>query len=181
MVFLRHPYAGETDMPAQNLSRRDFLRKVGAGSVALAAGAELFNPDKAKGTECEYRDMRDIFEQQDHKMTFSKYYIYTPPVSKGKEPGLEGVILLDGGIEAGSADEFRDFVRSNNFDAGTTVYLNSTGGVVKDALEIGRTIRERKFNTAIGTDPVKSQSLSIDRNSPPTEGVCLSACTFTFL
>jgi hypothetical protein len=61
-----------------------------------------------------------------------------------------------------TAAEFRLFVERNKIKDGAVVILESNGGVVAEALSMGRTIREMGFDTEVNTH-------------------CFSSCTLAFL
>lgn len=62
--------------------------------------------------------------------------------------GLGKVLQVSGGISEGDTVRFRNFVSSLNTKP-YLVALNSPGGLVFEALELGRFIREEKFDTAV--------------------------------
>ena len=131
-----------------DISRRQFVTKLAVGSAVLATGGLATQEANAK--ECTYWEMSDLFEDN-RPMDFRNYLIGFQ-VWKPK-PRIEGtnVIMMNGEIVTGSTEAFRKFLRENQYPAGTTVYLNSTGGDLDEGLDLGKLIRERKFNTAIGT------------------------------
>lgn len=87
-----------------------------------------------------------------------------------------------GKIEHGDGERFRQFLEQINPPPRLTVYIDSIGGDVETAIEIGRIIREHWFSTNIGT-----YVLDHDNPSLPyvprklTPGRCLSAATLVFL
>ena len=70
----------------------------------------------------------------------------------------EEVLTLTGAIAPGDAQRL---MSEERLDPGLTVYLNSPGGSVADALALGRWLREREADTAMGESDV-----------------CLSACPY---
>ncbi|APG48970.1 Clp protease (plasmid) [Phaeobacter porticola] len=70
------------------------------------------------------------------------------------------VLTLTGRIAEGDATRFTEYLATQDTPP-TLVYLNSPGGSVRDALDIGRTIRERKMNTVMSASDI-----------------CLSACPY---
>lgn len=69
------------------------------------------------------------------------------------------MLQITGVIAPGDAMRFGDWLEAH--DLPETVMLNSTGGSVADALDIGRTLRAAGVHTAVGVD-----------------AVCLSACPY---
>lgn len=70
-------------------------------------------------------------------------------------------LTLTGAIEAGDAERFADALALN--DAPQVVFLNSPGGSVYDALEIGRALRDLDVTTRL-----------------TASDICLSACPYIF-
>src|SRR5208282_4356860 len=77
-------------------------------------------------------------------------------------------IYADGPIAEGTAARFAQFVKEKEITEGAVVILNSPGGSVSEALEMGRQIRADGFETSLGTKDRK-------------DGTCFSACTLVFL
>jgi hypothetical protein len=71
---------------------------------------------------------------------------------------LGPVLLLAGGIGEGDSDRFERAL-DDLPDAVRTVVLHSPGGLVREAIRIGRLLREREMQTAVAAD-----------------GACISAC-----
>ena len=80
-------------------------------------------------------------------------------------------VYADGPIVTGTAKEFVSFVQSKQVAAGAVVILNSPGGLVSEALELGRAIRAAGFDTEVGAQGAASGG----------GGECYSACTLAFL
>ena len=104
---------------------------------------------------------------EDRRMTFS----YKP-----NEDAFKGIcdfrfIYADGPIVTGTAKEFLSFIQSQNITAGTVVFFNSPGGLVSEALELGREIRSAGFDTTVGTQ----------KGPAGSSGECYSSCTLAFL
>jgi hypothetical protein len=76
------------------------------------------------------------------------------------ETGAEGTVLLNGTIATGDAKRFEEWLASRAKPP-SRIALNSPGGDVADALEIGRLIRGKGLETRL------------DRNA-----ICLSACPY---
>ncbi len=100
-------------------------------------------------------------------------------------------IAAEGVIVPGTAQKFSDFIsRTETAGSGLFVHLNSVGGDVVEAMELGRRIRSNNLNTAV------SQTIGQIRSSddpkfdkyvteyPTTEDKtkpkCLSACALAF-
>jgi hypothetical protein len=77
-------------------------------------------------------------------------------------------VFLEGDIEPGDAERVRKAFAANHFETGS-VFVNSKGGSVVEAIEIGRFIRKEYLNTFLGGS---------DRWSKP---ICLSACAFIYM
>lgn len=87
-----------------------------------------------------------------------------------------------GPIEAGDDKKFHKFLEAAAPPPRTSVYINSGGGHVEAAMNIGRLIRSAWFCTSIGTyilDPRERDDLIIPRKLKP--GKCISAATLMFL
>ncbi len=87
-----------------------------------------------------------------------------------------------GPIEVGDADKFRDFLVRSGPPPRTTVYINSNGGDVEEAIAIGRLVRDAWFSTSIGVcalAPEGPNELIAHREWLP--GRCMSAATLIFL
>jgi hypothetical protein len=78
-------------------------------------------------------------------------------------------VYADGPFATGTAKEFVSFIESNHLSAGAIVVINSPGGLVSEALDLGRAIRAAGFDTEVGMQK------EIDG------GECYSACTLAFL
>lgn len=87
-----------------------------------------------------------------------------------------------GPIEPGDGQKFRRFLENASPPARTMIYIDSTGGDVEAAIEIGNLIREGWHSTSVGKyhmmprsvdEPFVSRELKVGR--------CLSAATLVFL
>lgn len=78
------------------------------------------------------------------------------------ELGSGGVLRLTGTIDPGAAQRFAEEIEQRG-EYVTAVLLDSPGGAVDDALEIGRLIRERGLNTEVENG-----------------GLCASSCPIIF-
>ena len=89
-------------------------------------------------------------------------------------------IFLDGPIDSGAPARFRALVERNKIPAHSTIYLNSTGGNLLAGLELGRFIRKSRFFTQVNARGDLDPKLGANRHKADP-GVCLSACTLTYL
>src|SRR5580704_1131427 len=64
-------------------------------------------------------------------------------------PGCSEWIAAEGKIDAGAADRFRQLLRKLG-DRRPPIFFHSPGGKVNDALELGRLIRDKKFEVSVG-------------------------------
>lgn len=87
-----------------------------------------------------------------------------------------------GSVHAGDAGRFRDFLNHHKPPPRLTVYIDSPGGEVDDAIEIGRLIRDHWYSTSIGQyqiDHAVGQDFIMLRKLLP--GQCMSAATLIYL
>ncbi|TYC63616.1 hypothetical protein FMN50_04635 [Rhodobacterales bacterium] len=100
-------------------------------------------------------------------------------------------IAAEGGIVPGTAQRFANFVeRTETANFGLFLHLNSVGGDVNEAMELGRLIRSNGFNTAVSQtvgDERSSTNPKFDQfvieppvSSDETRPACLSACAIAF-
>jgi hypothetical protein len=80
-------------------------------------------------------------------------------------------VYADGPFATGTAKEFVSFIESKHISAGAVVLLNSPGGLVSEALDLGRAIRAAGFDTEVG----------VQKEAADGSGECYSACTLAFL
>lgn len=80
-------------------------------------------------------------------------------------------IFAEGPIDEGATERLRHFVRSRNIEW-AVVYLDSPGGSLLEALQLGRAIRELRFDTRVGSYS--------DAPSAEPSATCASACTYAF-
>jgi len=80
-------------------------------------------------------------------------------------------IYLDGFIDIGAADRLRRLVKRESI-SDARVYFNSPGGHLVEAMALGRLLRERAFETNVGTRTAAAWQ--------PAAGVCYSACPFAY-
>ena len=113
---------------------------------------------------------------------------YSRP-ARSNEPVLESYCLgnawescfiyFDGTITKGLADQFKDVLENSE---GPSVYLNSPGGDLQEALKIGRLIRKAEKQTVIGS--LAGVDTFEGTNRPmefPESGRCESACAYAFM
>lgn len=93
-----------------------------------------------------------------------------------------GEVVLEGTINSGDYDKFRDFVENYPIKQ---LYLASPGGSLTDAIKIGRLVRELKLETIVPADSPDDireklgarHKLKNRRNNY----MCASACFFVFV
>ncbi len=102
-------------------------------------------------------------------------YLRIVAVAPGYEPRAPAsdrwIIYLDGFIDTGAAGRFVRLVERRKIGA-ATVYLNSPGGHLVEAMNFGRELRARGFDTVVGARSADSVA--------PRPGLCFSACPFAF-
>src|SRR5580704_17933638 len=108
-------------------------------------------------------------------------------------PGCSEWIAADGKIDAGAADRFRQLFKTLG-NRRPPIYFHSPGGKVNDALELGRIIRDKKFEVSVGqTVPLgcggdkqsvhscaarKRAGQAVEAEISPTAYACNSSCVY---
>ena len=108
-------------------------------------------------------------------------------------PGCSEWIAAEGKIDGGAADRFRQLLRKLG-DRRPPIFLHSPGGKVKDALELGRLIRDKKFEVSVGqTVPLgcggdkqsanacearKRAGQAVEAEISPIAYMCNSSCVY---
>jgi hypothetical protein len=108
-------------------------------------------------------------------------------------PGCSEWIAAEGKIDAGAADRFRQLLRTLA-DRRPPIYLHSPGGKLTEALELGRLIRDKKFEVSVGhTVPLgcssdkqsanscaarKRAGQAVEAEISPTVYACNSGCVY---
>jgi hypothetical protein len=94
-------------------------------------------------------------------------------------------LVADGEITADTPKEFRRFIATDggvSQGARLEIYLNSPGGNLIGALQLGEEIREFGFGTRVArTVPAGQPSLYGGESETDGPGHCYSACAFAFL
>ena len=99
--------------------------------------------------------------------------------SRACEPQCKGWVAATGIVTAETYRLFEEF--SNTHDLrGVTVVLDSGGGSVLDAIQLGRRIRELRMSTTVGI-PVETTSNYTTRASVMPDAYCESMCVFLLL
>lgn len=110
-------------------------------------------------------------------------FVYTAPQNEiEKLFGGFFHVNASGPIEIGDADKFKRFIERSEVPPRTCVYINSGGGNVEEAIEIGRTIREGWLSTDVGQrilDFFVPAEFIVPRKLLP--GKCMSAATLVYL
>jgi hypothetical protein len=107
--------------------------------------------------------------------------------------GCNEWIAAEGRIDIGAVGRFRQLIKKLK-DRRPPIYFHSLGGKINDALELGRLIRERKFEVSIGhTVPLgcssdtqsdnsceaqKRSGTAIEAEISQTVAMCNSACVY---
>jgi hypothetical protein len=108
-------------------------------------------------------------------------------------PGCSEWIAAEGKIDVGAADRFRQLLRKLA-DRRPPIYFHSPGGKVNDALELGRLIRDKKFEVSVGhtvpqacaSDKQSANSCearkrggqAVEAEISPTTYECNSSCVY---
>lgn len=110
-------------------------------------------------------------------------FIYTSPQTELEASfGSFFCINAFGKIKTGDADRFRQFLEVSEVPPRTNIYIDSAGGHVEEAMQIGRIIRSGWFGTHVGR-----YTLDVDPSFPHivprkfVSGQCLSAATLVYL
>lgn len=94
-------------------------------------------------------------------------------------PQCKGWVAAVGIVTGDTEKEFDDFARDKNLN-GATIVLDSSGGSVLDAIELGRRWRKMGIHTAVGlTFDIRSQHG--ERSGILAEAYCESMCAFLML
>jgi hypothetical protein len=87
-------------------------------------------------------------------------------------------ISIDGRISPSAPDTFLQFLRQMDMtDSHIDIYLNSGGGNLQAAMELGRTLRRLKLATYVG----RSVEIRGKYYSEIKNGSCVSACAYSFI
>lgn len=108
---------------------------------------------------------------------------FTPPQTELEEMvGGHYCINAFGRIEQGDGAKFKNFLEQTSPPPRTHVYINSGGGNVDAAMEIGRLIRDSWFSTSIGQHLLSDEETAVPMvPRKMVQGKCISAATLTFL
>jgi hypothetical protein len=102
-------------------------------------------------------------------------YLRIVAIAPGYAPGAathdRWLIYLDGYVDTGAAGRFVRLLERREV-ATATVYFNSPGGHLVEAMRFGREIRARGFDTVVGARSADAVT--------PRPGLCFSACPFAF-
>ena len=92
------------------------------------------------------------------------------PGYPGRLPGDERwLIYLDGPVDPGATSRLVSLILAEHITH-AVVYLNSPGGSLVTAMQLGRVLREHAFDTRVGTRTMDA--------TRATAGTCHSACPF---
>lgn len=90
------------------------------------------------------------------------------------------VITIDGEIEPGAGNRFEQWLNSDGAD-GFRVMLNSPGGDLVAAMQLGQVIRDHGYWTETGRVGYATTDTDGYRNLVEMPGECLDACALAFL
>ena len=132
-------------------------RRVAVGAAFIVSLALCSSDLGAK--ECSYVSVWDLGTMHFSVERIPEYQHDPAKPEHEKYPGLmdlppsESAIFASGEIVRGKTRiEFEEFLRQNpSLARGTLVVLDSPGGDVDEALAIGKEIRDRGFDTTIGS------------------------------
>lgn len=111
------------------------------------------------------------------------FHVYIPCDGNGSM--CSPYIFADGIITPETPNKFKNFLEENKNDLHSpTVYFNSDGGSLISGIELAKIIRDKKFNTYIGT--VENVDFSQEEPSKRYKTIakkseCYSACAYAFL
>jgi len=108
---------------------------------------------------------------------------YTPPQTE-LEQALGGYYCINafGSIAVGDDERFIEFLQSSEIPPRTHIYINSPGGDVDAAINIGRVIRDHWFSTHIGQSVLDGDyDGGFLKKRKINDGNCMSAATLVFL
>jgi hypothetical protein len=90
--------------------------------------------------------------------------------------GAQGRVHAHGQIDLKDAVRLRRLMFDHDIKPGSDFIIDSPGGVVQGALDLGREIRKHRLNTRVGRKGGKEGRTLIHKNTR-----CLSACALAFL
>jgi len=107
--------------------------------------------------------------------TYPAAYLHVVAVAPGdarvKPRGARWAVYLDGFIDSGASQRFASLVEHEKI-TDATVYFNSPGGHLVEAMALGRLLRERGFHTSVGARAADT--------GRPRAGACYSSCPFAY-
>lgn len=110
---------------------------------------------------------------------------YTPPQTDlEKAFGGHHCINLFGPIQAGDDERFLEFIAACGAPPRADLYIDSIGGDVDAAINIGRIVRDNWFSTHVGSYFIDRKLQYIDEFLVPRkfiDGVCMSAATLLYI
>ena len=93
------------------------------------------------------------------------------PLSHPQRANHQWAVYLDGYIDSGATDRLAGLMRREGIRQ-ALVFLNSPGGSLLAAMDLGRLLRMHGFDTNVGRRALDG--------GEPGAGVCYSACPFAF-
>jgi len=113
---------------------------------------------------------------QSDAMTF----IAEPPNQPVEIFGNAWKVFAAGPIDSGAPERFKKLIATNQIPPNSVILLNSPGGNVYAALELGRLIRKNRFFTEV-MKPGNAETISGQRRFLLVPAICLSACTLSYI
>jgi hypothetical protein len=110
-----------------------------------------------------------------------RFVVHEPSPSQ-REIGIPTFVYATGPVDPAATQRFASLFIDHDIPPGSWVFVDSPGGDVAAALELGRLIRQRGLSTYVGRQAA-SKVANWPTGVEPLEapGECYSACTFVYL
>lgn len=118
--------------------------------------------------------LAEIRPAQAQTMTF----FAQPPKQPIEIFGNAWSIYADGPIDPGAPERLQKLIAANQLPPMSVLYLNSPGGNLFAGMKLGQLLRKNGFFTQVMK---RGPSESAGGSRGPIPGVCLSACTLTYI
>ena len=107
-------------------------------------------------------------------------YFAEPPAQPVEIFGNAWKVFADGPIDPGAPERFKKLIATNKIPPNSVIFLNSPGGNVYAALELGRLIRANHFFTEV-MKRGEAETTFGQRRFKSIPAICLSACTLSYI